>query len=165
MAKSSVEIYGLQYEAERLVRSGESRAEVSRMLNVHPQTLAGWALRGGWRKKDLDIERSAATTKRVIRNLAVTRGWEAEKHVLLAEQRRLMREAIAMIAAGDAVGLAGLLAQAGEEGMEALPALEPPPPDRLASKVAPLGERLPGSPPPPPGGEPDMRDESDVWED
>jgi uncharacterized protein YjcR len=67
MARSSVELMGLAYEAEGLVREGESRADVARWLGVHPQTLAGWALTGGWRKKDLDLERSAGTTRRTRR--------------------------------------------------------------------------------------------------
>ena len=48
MARSYAELMGLEFEAERLVRAGESRAEVSRRLGVHPTTLSGWALRGGW---------------------------------------------------------------------------------------------------------------------
>lgn len=47
MARSHVELMGLEYEAERLVRSGESRAEVSRLLGVSVQTLAGEDQEGG----------------------------------------------------------------------------------------------------------------------
>jgi len=39
---------------------------VARLLGVHPQTLAGWALKFGWRKKDLDIERAAGITRRTL---------------------------------------------------------------------------------------------------
>src|SRR5204863_155335 len=64
MGRSRVEMLGLRYEAERLVRSGVSRAQVSQMLGVHTQTLAQWALAEKWRKKDIDLERSGWTTKR-----------------------------------------------------------------------------------------------------
>lgn len=40
VSRSYSGLMGLEFEAERLVRSGESRAEVSRRLDVHPQTLA-----------------------------------------------------------------------------------------------------------------------------
>ena len=115
MSRSGVELMGLRYEAERLVRQGESRADVARMLGVHPQTLAGWALKDGWRKKDLDLERSGAITRRVIRNVAAAHGWEREKRAMLEAQGLAMREAIGLIAAGDGAGLARLLAGMREE--------------------------------------------------
>ena len=124
MARSRVELFGLEFEAERLVRSGESRAEVARRLNVHPQTLACWALRGGWRKKDLDLERSVATTRRVVRNLAASHAWEEEKRAILEAQGRLMREAITLLAAGDSTGAANLLAGMRDRVVHALPGLD-----------------------------------------
>ena len=66
MTRSYAELMGLEVEAERLVRMGESRAEVSRRLGVHPQTLATWALRGGWRKKDLDMERHVEIARETV---------------------------------------------------------------------------------------------------
>ena len=123
MARSSVEAMGLQYEAERLVRSGESRAEVSRLLGVSVQTLAGWALRGGWRKKDLELELSGKITRRVVANVAAGHAWDRERRALLAQQRELARAAIGLIAAGEGEALARLMAGAPETGMQARPAL------------------------------------------
>ena len=124
MARSRVELMGLEYEAERMVRSGTSRAEVARILGVHPQTLACWALRGGWRKKDLDMERSVATTRRVVRNVAAAHAWESEKRSVLEEQTRVMREAIMLIAEGDSAGAARLLAGVRDRVVPALPGLD-----------------------------------------
>lgn len=124
MARSHVELFGLEFEAERLVRSGESRAEVARRLNVHPQTLAGWALRGGWRKKDLDLERSVAITRRVVRKVAASHAWEEEKRAILDGQERLIREAITLLAAGDGAGAGRLLAGMRDRVVHALPGLD-----------------------------------------
>lgn len=123
MTRSRVELMGLAFEAERLVRAGESRAEVSRMLGVSVQTLAGWALRGGWRKKDLELEASGAITRRVIRNVAAGHVWAQARRSLEAEQAEMMREVGQCVAAGDGAGLARLMAEAGE-GMSARPLLE-----------------------------------------
>ncbi len=100
MARSSVELTGLAYEAERLVRAGESRADVSRWLGVHPQTLAGWALRGGWRKKDLDLEWSAGTTRRTIQHIRAANEAVAAQRSAQAERWGRFREAVDLIAAG-----------------------------------------------------------------
>lgn len=124
MARSHVELMGLEFEAERLVRSGTSRAEVARLLGVHPQTLSTWALRGGWRKKDLELEASGKITRRVVANVAASHGWARERTGFEAEQRRLVREAIGLIVAGDGEGLARLMAQAPADGMRARPVLE-----------------------------------------
>ena len=101
MARSYAETMGLEYEAERLVRMGESRAEVSRRLGVHPQTLAGWALRGGWRKKDLEMERNREITRATI--LAIRRGNRAvdAEQDLRARMVDFMREAVRLLAEGD----------------------------------------------------------------
>ena len=100
MARSYSELMGLEFEAERLVRSGESRAEVSRRLGVHPQTLATWALRGGWRKKDLDLERSGEASRATLH--AIRRGNQAvEAQRALREQLAVvMREAVHLLAEG-----------------------------------------------------------------
>jgi hypothetical protein len=123
MARSRVELMGLEFEAERLVRAGESRAPVSRLLGVSVQTLAGWALRGGWRKKDIELEASGAITRRVIRNVAAGHVWAEARRALEAEQAVVMRAVGARIAAGDGAGLARLAAMA-PEGMRARPVLE-----------------------------------------
>ena len=101
MARSYAELMGLEFEAERLVRAGESRAEVSRRLGVHPTTLSGWALRGGWRKKDLDLERNPEITRKTI--LAIRDGNRAvnAQQALRARMRGFMREAVELLAAGD----------------------------------------------------------------
>ena len=49
----------LQQEAERRTRAGQSRPDISRELGVPLHLLASWALKGGWRIKDLRAERSA----------------------------------------------------------------------------------------------------------
>lgn len=123
MARSRVELMGLEFEAERLVRAGTPRAEVSRILGVSVQTLAGWALRGGWRRKDLELEASGAITRRVIRDVAAGHVWAEARRALEAGQVELMREAGAAMAAGDGVGLARLMVAA-PEGMRARPVLE-----------------------------------------
>ncbi len=123
MARSGVELMGLQYEAERLVRSGVSRAEVSRLLDVSVQTLAGWALRGGWRKKDLELELSGKITRRVVANVAAGHAWARERRAFVEQQGALTREAIGLIAAGEGEKLARLMAGAPETGMRARPVL------------------------------------------
>ncbi|RZJ16136.1 MAG: hypothetical protein EON91_14230 [Brevundimonas sp.] len=123
MARSRVELMGLEFEAERLVRAGESRAEVSRVLGVSVQTLAGWALRGGWRRKDIELEKSGTITRRVIRNVAAGHVWAEARRALEAEQAEVMREVGVAMAAGDGVGLARLMVAA-PEGMRARPVLE-----------------------------------------
>ena len=97
MARSRVEMLGLQYEAENLVRDGMSRAEVSRMLGVHSQTLAQWALQGRWRKKDLDLEHSGATTRRTIRNVRAAHERRRTERQTLEGQASLVREALRLI--------------------------------------------------------------------
>lgn len=100
MARSYSELMGLEFEAERLVRSGESRAEVSRRLGVHPQTLATWALRGSWRKKDLDLERSGEASLRTLRAIRDgNRAVDAQRE-MRAKLADTMREAVALLADG-----------------------------------------------------------------
>ena len=50
----------LAAEAERRVRGGERHADVADSLGVPSSTLSDWARRGGWRRKDLSVERNAA---------------------------------------------------------------------------------------------------------
>lgn len=108
MARSYAETMGLEFEAERLVRMGESRAEVSRRLGVPLQTLAGWALRGGWRKKDLDLERNADLTRRTLEAIRDGNRVVDAEHALRARMRAFMREAVELLAAGDGAALAEL---------------------------------------------------------
>jgi hypothetical protein len=50
----------LTIEAERRVRAGERSVDVARALGLPPSTLADWARRGGWRRKDLVAVRNVA---------------------------------------------------------------------------------------------------------
>lgn len=123
MSRSYAELMGLEFEAERLVRAGESRAEVSRRLGVHPQTLATWALRGGWRRKDLDLERSAEATRATLYairngNRAVDRQRETR-----AQLHDFLRAAVAVLAEGEEGAVEQLQAQlAGLQGVARLEA-------------------------------------------
>jgi hypothetical protein len=131
---------GLEYEAERLVRSGMPRAEVSRMLGVHTQTLAQWALQGQWRKKDLDLEGSGSETQRTIRNVATAHARRKLERDTLEAQARVVREAIRLIAekgpeaAGD---LRRLMAR-----VRRLPQLGAQPAPAPAAVAAPRGRSL-----------------------
>ncbi|MEZ6028711.1 MAG: hypothetical protein R3C46_03075 [Hyphomonadaceae bacterium] len=137
MARSYAELMGLEFEAERLVRAGESRAEVSRRLGVHLSTLAQWALRGGWRKKDLEMERNTEITRKTI--LAIRDGNRAvdAERALRARMGVFMREAVALLAAGDEGSMRELDRRlAGVESMSRLEApkvvLEDHAPEKLA---------------------------------
>jgi hypothetical protein len=133
MARSSVELMGLEVEAERLVRLGESRAEVARMLGVHPTTLSGWALRGGWRKKDLDFDRSLGTTKRTIRNIAAANAHRDEARRMMAAQAAAFAVAIRLIA--EKGGAAGAEIAALLEGLSEAPRLAAPEPEPMDPRV------------------------------
>lgn len=102
------EVMGLEFEAERLVRSGTSRAEVSRRLGVHPQTLAGWALRGRWRKKDLELERAEDIRRQVILNIREGNRIADEQNAMRLRLAETMQEAVRLLALGDAASLAKL---------------------------------------------------------
>lgn len=124
MTRSYAELMGLEVEAERLVRCGESRAEVARRLGVHPQTLATWALRGGWRQKDLDLERSAEIARETI--LGIRHGnRQANAQKLAREQLGVfMREAVELLAEGSEASLQKLAGMVG--AIEAPKRLEAP---------------------------------------
>jgi transposase-like protein len=47
----------LAAEAERRARDGESLVEIARTMGVPTSTLSDWALKGGWRRKDLQGEK------------------------------------------------------------------------------------------------------------
>jgi hypothetical protein len=108
MARSYPELMGLQVEAERLVRAGESRAEVSRRLGVHPQTLAQWALQGGWRKKDIDMERQAEVTTRTLMAIRKGNRQADEQQAARAALEGFMRQAVELLGAGDERSMAKL---------------------------------------------------------
>lgn len=124
MARSYAELMGLEVEAERLVRCGESRADVARRLGVHPSTLSIWALRGGWRQKDLDLERSADAARETV--MAIRHGnRQADAQKLAREQLGgFMREAVALLAEGSEASLRKLAGMVG--AIEAPKRLEAP---------------------------------------
>jgi hypothetical protein len=123
MARSYSECMGLEVEAERLVRCGVSRAEVSVRLGVHPQTLAAWALRGRWRKKDLDMERSAEIAREVILLIRNGNNGAARQKEQRARLEAAMREAVGLLADGGEEALAKLDRMlAGMESPKRLPA-------------------------------------------
>lgn len=99
---------GLEFEAERLVREGESRAEVSRRLGVSLSTLSQWALSGGWRKKDLDLERSGEATLETLKAIRDGNKAADEQNALRAKLRETMREAVALLADGGTEALGKL---------------------------------------------------------
>lgn len=158
MARTYAELMGLEFEAERLVRQGVSRAEVSRRLGVHQQTLAGWALRGGWRKKDLDMERSREATHKTLQ--AIRDGNRAaDAQAALREQLSvLMREAVVLLADGGEAAMGRLKHMLA--GMEEPPRLTAVKvelgPDRLAGGLRSLGD---GSV----SGDGYLTDEGEAW--
>ena len=114
--RSSLELTALNVRAERLVREGYSRADVSRMLGVSAATLAQWALRQGWRKKDLEYEAADRTLQRVAGE--VQQGQRAE----LEKLRGRIRQLAAVGARLDGPGADKLIeAMAGLEAVEAQP--------------------------------------------
>ena len=107
MSRSYAELLGLEMEAERLVRSGESRAEVSRRLGVHVSTLSQWALKGGWRRKDIELERSGEATRRTLHAIRDGNRAVDAQAALRAELAVVMRAAVRLLAEGGA-GAAGI---------------------------------------------------------
>lgn len=160
MGRSNAELMGLEYEAERLVRMGESRAEVSRRLGVHPQTLATWALRGGWRKKDLDMERHEEVARETIRTIRNGNRAVEAQHAARARLSGFMREAVELLAAGDDASLEELSRRLG--GVVSPPRLEAPKvvlgPDPKAAGLGSLGNRDPDAP-----REPMLTEDGEVW--
>ena len=95
MARSRIELWGLEVEAERLVRDGYSRAEVSRMLGVPATTLSGWALRHGWRKKDLEHERADEAIEAAVMRIGKAHGDRVEAREREIERRQRIDKAVA----------------------------------------------------------------------
>lgn len=63
--RDDAETIRLQQEAERRVRAGQSRPDISRELGLPLHLLASWALKGGWRIKDIRAEQSAQERRRL----------------------------------------------------------------------------------------------------
>jgi transposase-like protein len=147
MSRSEAELLGLEFEAERLVRSGESRAEVSRRLGVHVSTLSQWALKGKWRKKDLDLERSSEATRRTLRAIRDGNRAVDAQAALRAELAVVMREAVRLMAEGGEGATEKLDRML--SGMAAPRRLEAPKPglgpDPRLARVRSLGEMEPES--------------------
>jgi hypothetical protein len=87
--KTIAEMREITFEAERRVRAGEPQANVASALGIPASTLATWAQRGGWRRKDLIAVRNVARGEMVlglIENLtAVEREKSQAKAVKLRE--------------------------------------------------------------------------------
>lgn len=94
MARSRIELSGLEVEAERLVREGHSRADVSRMLGVPATTLSGWALRRGWRKKDLEQEQADEAIDEAVRRIGKAQAGREEAEAREVERRRKLAQAM-----------------------------------------------------------------------
>jgi hypothetical protein len=97
--RSKVELELLRLEAERRVRAGQSRAEVSRVLGLAPMTLAGWALKYRWRQKDLEEERRPEAARAAIERIRNAMAQEQE------EDRRKVAEAEAFHAESVQLGV------------------------------------------------------------
>jgi hypothetical protein len=76
--RSEAETAALAAEAERRVRAGEKHADVADALGVPPSTLADWARRGGWRRKDLGFERNAERGRLALQEIALMVARERE---------------------------------------------------------------------------------------
>lgn len=89
--RTEAETERLQQEAEMRARGGESRADISIALNVPVSTLSDWALKGGWRRKDMllvnqkldaahlrDVAARAAERRRSLGDLAAGARRQAE---------------------------------------------------------------------------------------
>ncbi|HVY90530.1 MAG TPA: hypothetical protein VG942_16815 [Hyphomonadaceae bacterium] len=83
-----IESYGLALEAERRAREGQPFSLISRTLGVPLSTLNYWALKGCFRRCDLDEEAAIERTKVLIERIMKARVREkAEKEELAAQLR------------------------------------------------------------------------------
>jgi transposase len=98
--RSTAELELLAAEAERLVRAGESRADVAHTLGVPLSTMTDWARKGGWLRRDLDAEREPEQARLVAERIAQLRAGEEERR--LAVQRRNLSLAAIIAAAATA---------------------------------------------------------------
>lgn len=85
----------LKAEAEMRVRSGQSRADVSRELGIPLPTLAQWACQGGWRRKDLEEDRAQEQVRNAGRRILALRARDQTRARRLKE---LMAEMQALLA-------------------------------------------------------------------
>jgi hypothetical protein len=103
--RSTAELEALSAEAERRVRSGESRAEVASALSVPLSTLTDWARKGRWLRRDLDIENAPHARRLVAERIAQIRAQEEAQRA--ARLRREALSAAAITAAATGVGGVG----------------------------------------------------------
>jgi transposase-like protein len=147
MARTTTELWGLEFEAERLVRSGESRAEVSRRLGVHPTTLSQWALRGGWRRKDIELELQRETSRETIRAIRDGNKQVEAQNTARAQLRDFMKDAVRLLAAGDEASMEELSRRlGGVEAPKRLEAVTVAPADDPKCAPFSLGKRDPDAP-------------------
>jgi transcriptional regulator with XRE-family HTH domain len=89
--KTIREQYAITLEAERRVRAGESRADVAQALGIPPSTVAEWARKGGWRRKDLIAVRDEARGEMI---LGLIGELTAEEHARQNENVTKLRQAL-----------------------------------------------------------------------
>lgn len=77
--KTIAEMREITLEAARRVRAGEPQVEVARALGLPPSTLATWARRGGWRRKDLIAVRDVARGEMILGLIDQVTAQEREK--------------------------------------------------------------------------------------
>jgi hypothetical protein len=85
----------LKAEAEMRVRSGRTRADVSRELGIPIPTLSQWACQGGWRKKDLEEDRAQEQVRNAGRRILALRAHDQTRARRLKELMAEMRELLA----------------------------------------------------------------------
>jgi hypothetical protein len=98
--KSIREQRQITLEAERRVRAGEPQVDVARALGIPPSTLAEWARRGGWRRKDLIAVRDAERGEMVLGLInQLTTEERAKSNAAAAEMRAALEASRAEFAA------------------------------------------------------------------
>jgi hypothetical protein len=89
--KTIREQYAITMEAERRVRAGESQADVAQALGIPTSTVADWARKGGWRRKDLVAVRNVARGDMI---LGLIDEITAEEHARQNENIQKLRQAL-----------------------------------------------------------------------
>jgi hypothetical protein len=77
--RSTAELEALSAEAERLVRAGESRADVALALDVPLSTMTDWARKGRWLRRDLEAEQRPELTRLMTAKIAELRAREKQQ--------------------------------------------------------------------------------------
>lgn len=134
--KTIPEMREITLEAERRVRAGEPRAHVAQALGIPLATLAGWAHRGGWRRKDLVAVRNVERGQMILGLIDEVTAAEREKQQADAAK---MREALeASKAELEAFAPGGRLPGAHLPGAPLYSAMGegPVPPQKLAMAMA-----------------------------